>query len=207
MGNLQLATHNTHFLQAAENLFGHTLGQIDEAVILVNIDVPDVAPLETRLIRNRADDISGLHTVCVSDFDTVRLEGYVAWRAARLARGRTLVTATTLRTLGARDAGVATLRALVSTARNVVRMLCATVPTVHRGIRAVRATIATWRSVVGAMRTTVPTGCARVSAVRDAFWAVLTSCPAIWGGPIRTPVLARLRRRSVTTRLLPRISA
>ena len=197
MGNLQLATHNTHFLQAAENLFGHTLGQIDEAVILVNIDVPDVAPLETRLIRNRADDISGLHTVCVSDFDTVRLEGYVAWRAARLARGRALVTATTLRTLGARDA---TLRALVATARNVVRMLCATVPTVHRVIRAVRATIATWRSVV-------PMGCTRVSAVRNAFWTVLTSCPAICGAPIRTPVLARLRRRSVTTRLLPRISA
>src|ERR1700722_12558611 len=50
--NLQLATHNTHFLEAPENLLRHALGKIDEAVILVNIDVPDVASLEARLIRN-----------------------------------------------------------------------------------------------------------------------------------------------------------
>jgi hypothetical protein len=203
MDNLQLATHNTHFLQAAENLFRHALGKIDEAVILVNIDVPDVAPLEARLIRNRADDISGLHTVCVSDFDTVRLEGDVAWRAARLARGA-LVAATTIRAVRARRTCITTMRALVATARSVIRMVSAAVRTGCSVVRTVRATVATDRCVVCTMRsTTVPTGCACVSAVRNAFWAVLTSCPAVR----RPPVLARLRRRFIATRLLPRMSA
>jgi hypothetical protein len=83
--NLQLATHNPHLLQATKNLLRHALGKIDEAVILADIDVPDVPPLEPRLIRNRADDIPRLHTVSVSDFDTVRLEFDAFRRAARLA--------------------------------------------------------------------------------------------------------------------------
>jgi hypothetical protein len=74
MRNLQLATHDPHLLQATENLLRHALGKIDEAVILADIDVPDVPSLEPRLIRNRADDIPRLHTVSVSDFNTISLE-------------------------------------------------------------------------------------------------------------------------------------
>ena len=179
MGNLQLATHNTHFLQAAENLFRHALGKIDEAVILVNIDVSDVAPLEAGLIRNRADNISGLHTVSVSDFDTVRLEGNVAWRAARLARG-TLVAGATVWTVCALGA---------------------------RRTRRVPAKGTSVRCVIRTVRTIVATCCARVSAVCNAFRAVLSSWSTIRGITIRPSVLLRLRRKFVTTRLRPRMSA
>lgn len=85
MHNLQLATRHPHLLQATENLFRHALGKIDEAVILADIDVPDVPPLEARLIRNRAHYISRLHAVSMSDFDTVGLEFDAFRRAARLA--------------------------------------------------------------------------------------------------------------------------
>jgi hypothetical protein len=85
MRNLQLATNNPHLLQATENLLRHAFGKIDEAVILADIDVPDVPPLEPRLIRNGADDIPRLHAVSVSDLDTVRLELDAFRRAARLA--------------------------------------------------------------------------------------------------------------------------
>jgi hypothetical protein len=87
MRNLQLAANNTHLLQATENLFRHALGKIDETVILVDIDMPDVSPLEARLIRDRTDNIPGLHAVHVADFDTVRLKRDVARSAAWLARG------------------------------------------------------------------------------------------------------------------------
>ncbi len=92
VGDLQLAANNTHFLQAAENLLRHSLGKVDEAVFLVDVHVPDVPPLEARLIRNRTNDIPRLNTVHVPDFNTVRLERNVARSTLpRLARGTTLV--------------------------------------------------------------------------------------------------------------------
>lgn len=90
MDNLQFASHDPHLLQAAENLFRHALGQIHEAVILADIDVPNVAPFEASLIRNRTHDISRLHAVRVADFDAVGLELDALRRSARLAGGRTL---------------------------------------------------------------------------------------------------------------------
>jgi hypothetical protein len=90
--NLQLATDNTHFLQATENLFRHAFGKIDEAVILANIDVPDVPPFEASLVSNRTDDIPRLHAMRVADFDPVRLELDAFRRTARLAGGRTLAS-------------------------------------------------------------------------------------------------------------------
>jgi hypothetical protein len=95
--NLQLATHNTHFLQAAENLFRHALGKIDEAVILANIDVPNVPPFQASLIRNRAHNIPGLHAVGMPDFNAISLEFDAGRRAFWLPRGSPLALTSAIR--------------------------------------------------------------------------------------------------------------
>jgi len=62
-GNFQLAPHHAHLLQAPENLLRHALRQIDKAVILADVHMPDKAPLEPGLVGGRAYDIARLHAV------------------------------------------------------------------------------------------------------------------------------------------------
>jgi hypothetical protein len=88
----QLLTHHAHFLQVAKDIPRHSLGQIDKAVIVTDIDVPDVTPLEAGLVGDRADDVAGLHAVAVAYFETEGFENnIVALVTLAASRPRTVV--------------------------------------------------------------------------------------------------------------------
>jgi hypothetical protein len=74
----QFLTNNPHLLQTAEDVPGHSLGQVDEGVIVANIHVADVLAFQAGLVGDRADNVARLHTVSVADFDTEGFESYVA---------------------------------------------------------------------------------------------------------------------------------
>src|SRR5579885_3682360 len=59
----QLPARHAHLLEAAEDLLRHPFRQIDEAVIFTDIDLPDVAALEPRLVGDRTDNVAGLHAM------------------------------------------------------------------------------------------------------------------------------------------------
>jgi len=54
-----------------EDLAGHTLGQIDQTVVLLDVDSTYEAPFEPRLIGDGADDFSRSHPITVADLDAV----------------------------------------------------------------------------------------------------------------------------------------
>jgi hypothetical protein len=88
----QLLTNHAYLLQAAKDIPGHSLGQIDKAVIVADIDVPDVTPLEAGLVGDRADDVAGLHAVGVAYFETEGFEyNIVAFVALAASRPCTIV--------------------------------------------------------------------------------------------------------------------
>lgn len=70
----QLHSAHPYGLETVESLFRHADWKIHKAVIVADVDVPDVAAVDVRLIGDGADDISGLDAVCMADFDTVRFE-------------------------------------------------------------------------------------------------------------------------------------
>jgi len=87
MGNLQLASHDADFLQAAEDLFGHAFGEIHKAVIFSNIHMPDVTSLESCLVRDSPDNVARLHAVQMAHFNPESLVRDVVLTTT-LPRGR-----------------------------------------------------------------------------------------------------------------------
>ena len=85
IGHLQFLPQDHNLLQAAENLFRHAFRQIHKAVILMDINMPDVPTLEARLVGNSAHNIPGLHAMDMAHFDSEGLEGN-AVRSALVAR-------------------------------------------------------------------------------------------------------------------------
>src|SRR6266404_4965562 len=65
----QFLSGHPHFLQVAEDVLGHAFGQIDEAVIVTDVHLPDVTPFEARLVGNCPNDVAGFHPVSVTDFE------------------------------------------------------------------------------------------------------------------------------------------
>jgi hypothetical protein len=98
VGDLQLLSQHHHLLQAAENLLGHPLRQIHKAVVVMDINLPDVPALQARLVGNGAHDIPRLHAMDMSHFDPESLEGNVV-RPALLTRRLALLPLTPGRTL------------------------------------------------------------------------------------------------------------
>lgn len=70
----QLDSAHPYCLETVESLFRHALWKIHKAVVVADVDVPDVAAVNVRFVRDGADDISGLDAVCMTDFDAVRFE-------------------------------------------------------------------------------------------------------------------------------------
>ncbi len=70
----QLGAAHSHGLQIIERLLRHARRKIDKAVIVADIDVPDVAPVEARLVRDGTDDVPGLDAVVMPNFDAEGLE-------------------------------------------------------------------------------------------------------------------------------------
>jgi hypothetical protein len=89
----QLLSDHSHLLQVAEDIPGHSLGQINEAVIVADIDVPDVAPLEASLVGDCADDVARLHAVGVAYFETEGFEYDIVVVIALAASGLTAAVA------------------------------------------------------------------------------------------------------------------
>jgi septum formation inhibitor-activating ATPase MinD len=58
-----------------EDLLRHALRKIDEAVVVADIDVTDVSAVEAGLVRDRADDVTGLYAVDMTHLDPERLRG------------------------------------------------------------------------------------------------------------------------------------
>lgn len=54
-----------------EDLAGHTLGQIDKTVVILDVDSTYEAPFEPRLIGDGADDFSRSNPITVTDLDAV----------------------------------------------------------------------------------------------------------------------------------------
>src|SRR6266702_1904012 len=65
----QFLPDHAYFLQASKDILGHALGQIDETVIVTDIHLSDVPPLEPRLVGDRANDVTGLHAMHVPDLE------------------------------------------------------------------------------------------------------------------------------------------
>jgi hypothetical protein len=76
------------FLQTAKDFTRHPFGQIHETVVASNLDAADVSRIQPRFVGNRSNNIPGLNTMFVSDFnsecfhsDFVRLSGAAfTWR-------------------------------------------------------------------------------------------------------------------------------
>jgi hypothetical protein len=74
----QLLTHHANFLQAAEDVPGHALGEVDEGVIVTDVHVADVFAFQTGLVGDRADDVARLHAVGVAHFEAEGFKRNVA---------------------------------------------------------------------------------------------------------------------------------
>ena len=72
--DLQLTSNDADLLEAAEDFFGHAFGEVHEAVVLADVDMPDMTALEPRLIGDGPNNVARLHAVDVPDFDA---EGFV----------------------------------------------------------------------------------------------------------------------------------
>src|SRR5882724_11757305 len=70
----QFLSDHAYFLQTTKDVLGHTLGQIHETVIVADIHLSDMPPLETRLVGDRAHDVARLHAVSMADLDTEGLK-------------------------------------------------------------------------------------------------------------------------------------
>ena len=70
----QLDSAHPYGLELVESLFRHALREIHQAVIVVDVDVPDLAAVQVRLVCDGTDYISGLDAVRMADFDAVRFE-------------------------------------------------------------------------------------------------------------------------------------
>jgi hypothetical protein len=100
IGHLQFLPQDHNLLQTAENLLRHTLRQIHEAVILMDINMPDVPALQARLVGNGAHDVARLHAVDMAYLDSEGLEGDVVGSALltrRLAPLKPVITLVTSR--------------------------------------------------------------------------------------------------------------
>jgi hypothetical protein len=85
VGNVQFLAHDPHLLQAAENLFRHSLRQIHEAVILMDINMPNVPAFEARFVGNGTHNVARLHAVGMPHVDSESFERD-ALRSAFLTR-------------------------------------------------------------------------------------------------------------------------
>jgi hypothetical protein len=70
----QLLTDHPYLLQVAKNIPWQSLGEINEAVIVADIDVPDMLAFQARLIGDRADDVAGFDTMRVAYFQAEGFE-------------------------------------------------------------------------------------------------------------------------------------
>ena len=62
------------FFQVFEDFLRHVFGQVDQAVIALNVDATDVLAVEAGFVGDCADDIAGLHAVVVANLDAKGLE-------------------------------------------------------------------------------------------------------------------------------------
>jgi len=89
----QLLPGHAHLLQAAKNVLGHAFGQIDKAVIVTDVHLPDVTPFQPRLVSNRANDVARFNPMRVTDFQAEGLKHNIVGIATLAARSsRTSVT-------------------------------------------------------------------------------------------------------------------
>jgi hypothetical protein len=73
----QLLANDSHLLQAAEDIPGHALGQVDEGVIVADVHVADVTSFQACLVGDSADDVARLYAVRVPHLEPECLEVHV----------------------------------------------------------------------------------------------------------------------------------
>jgi len=127
----QLLAGDPDFLQELEHVRRHAFGQVDEAVIVVDVDAADVLGVEACFVRDRADDVAGLHAVGVADFDA---EGFEA--RFRLAQDKgelkrdadpaalAILASATMHTIAIRARAGARRSELRGMARKAVDVIC-----------------------------------------------------------------------------------
>src|SRR5262249_20255444 len=80
----ELPAAHPGLLQLLETFLRHAVGQLDRRVRVEDPDAPDVHRVDRRFVRDRADDVAGLHAVIVTHGDSI----------AHAAARRTLVRGT-----------------------------------------------------------------------------------------------------------------
>ncbi len=60
----------------------HAFGQVDRTVRVMNPDRTDELAIDARLICNRADNVTGLHAVSATDFDSITIHPWFRWARA-----------------------------------------------------------------------------------------------------------------------------
>jgi nicotinate-nucleotide adenylyltransferase len=88
----QLLAGHPDLLQVLEDFRRHAGGQVDEAVVALDVDAADVLAVEAGFVGDRADDVARLHAVVVADFDAERLETFVGHVRAAFAMRVALAT-------------------------------------------------------------------------------------------------------------------
>src|SRR5690606_26006557 len=78
---------DAHLLQVLQQFRRHALGQVHQAEVVADVDAPDVARLELRFVRDRADDVARLHAVAMPDLDPVGDHAYLGAGTARCGSG------------------------------------------------------------------------------------------------------------------------
>src|SRR5690606_13321927 len=87
-GDAQLLPDHPGLLQVVHDLRRHAGRQVEDRMVLVDVDAPDVARLQPGLVGDRADDVARLDPVHVPDFDPVGLHARLRRFARRLGRTR-----------------------------------------------------------------------------------------------------------------------
>src|SRR5688572_31070305 len=67
----QLLPADPRLAQALLNVLRHSGRQAHERVVIEDLDAADVDGIDTGLVRDRADDVAGLHAVLAADLDPV----------------------------------------------------------------------------------------------------------------------------------------
>jgi len=68
-GDTKLLANDPHLLQVAKDIPRHAFREINERVIVTDVHVANVTPLETCLVGDGANDVARLHAVGVADFE------------------------------------------------------------------------------------------------------------------------------------------
>ena len=77
--DLQLLTRYPDTLQMRKHLVWHAYRQVNRGVVIVDLNAADIARVDASLVGNRTNNIAGLHTVAVANFEAKAFHASRRW--------------------------------------------------------------------------------------------------------------------------------